>query len=128
MLPPKATSALGGSSSLGERVFKALRGDADQLALWVPRLPPGLLVDFKKGDLNISFLMTRFAFFAFVLCSAALVSLPAGEGTNRSDGIHNITCPKLGCFGRLYGPGYPAGNGREYECSEGHKVVIRTAY
>jgi hypothetical protein len=72
--------------------------------------------------------MTRYAFFAFVLCSVALVSLPAGEGTNRSDGIHNITCPKLGCFGRLSGYGYPAGNGREYECSNGHKVIIRNAY
>ena len=128
MLPPKATSALGGSSGLGERVFKALRDDAGQPARRVPRLPMGLPVDLQKENLNISFLMTRFALLAFALCSAALVSLPAGEGTSRSDGIHNITCPKLGCFGRLYGPGYPAGNGREYECSEGHKVVIRTAY
>lgn len=71
--------------------------------------------------------MTRYAFFAFALCALALVSLPAEEGVNRSDGIYNISCPVFNCWGDIWGNGMPAGDGMEYVCSKGHKVWIRYA-
>ena len=62
------------------------------------------------------------------LCSFSFVPFTSLQGENRSDGIQNfIRCPKSGCGGTISGSGSRVSGGREYECSNGHKVVIKDA-
>ena len=61
------------------------------------------------------------------LCSFSFVSFASLQGENRSDGIQNVRCPKIGCAGNLIGSGIRVPGGREYECSNRHKVVIKDA-
>jgi hypothetical protein len=71
--------------------------------------------------------MKRALFVLFALGSFSFVFFTSLQGESRSDGIQNVRCPKSGCAGNIIGSGTRVLGGREYECSNGHKVVIKDA-
>ena len=71
--------------------------------------------------------MNRFIFVIFALCSFSFVFFTSLQGESRSDGIQNVRCPQRSCTGNLIGSGTRVLGGREYECSNRHKVVIKDA-
>jgi hypothetical protein len=71
--------------------------------------------------------MTRPVFILFALCSFSFVFFTSLQGESLSDGIQNVRCPQRGCAGNLIGSGTRVFGGREYDCSNRHKIVIKDA-
>jgi hypothetical protein len=69
--------------------------------------------------------MTRHAFFAFFASALGLLAAPTSTHEQGAHDVQNARCMKPGCFGILrdgFGGGF---NEKVYECSLGHKFVVK---
>ena len=69
--------------------------------------------------------MTRLAFFAFFASALGLLAAPTSTHEQGAHDVQNARCMKQGCYGTLTG-GFGGGfNEKVYECSNGHRFVVK---
>ncbi len=69
--------------------------------------------------------MTRLAFALFFASAVGLLAAPTSTQEHGAHDIQNARCMKPGCFGTLrdgFGGGF---NEKIYECTNGHRFVVK---